>query len=343
MKKQISAAALALVVSTGAAFAADLPFRKEAPVYVPPPPPPMWTGFYAGLNAGYGFGGSGDVSTATTGFDQYYQQYTTNTMYSWVAQNSYTAGFGGLFAANSGSTNIDQSGFIGGGQAGYNYQWGQNFVVGLEADIQGSGIRGTGSYTGVGSDAYTMFGMPHGTRTAIGGGVVQANLDWFGTVRGRIGYLFTPNLLVYATGGLTYGGAEGNANHSSFSSLSGPMVFNQSSTGVMTPTSIYGVATGNGYGSSTLVGWNIGGGLEWMFMQNWSLKAEAFYYNLGSLNISGIAAAPPSNNPANMAMIIADAQILNPQTRVSYNGVIARMGLNYHFNWGSPAPVLAKY
>jgi outer membrane immunogenic protein len=53
MKKALfSATAIALALTAGSTFAADLPSRKEAPIYVPPPPPPMWTGFYVGLNAG---------------------------------------------------------------------------------------------------------------------------------------------------------------------------------------------------------------------------------------------------------------------------------------------------
>jgi outer membrane immunogenic protein len=52
MKKALfSATAIALALTAGSTFAADLS-RKEAPIYVPPPPPPMWTGFYVGLNAG---------------------------------------------------------------------------------------------------------------------------------------------------------------------------------------------------------------------------------------------------------------------------------------------------
>ena len=49
MKKILFAvSAVALALSAGSAMAADLPSRKEAPIYIPPPPPPMWTGFYGG-------------------------------------------------------------------------------------------------------------------------------------------------------------------------------------------------------------------------------------------------------------------------------------------------------
>ena len=64
MKKFIFAVtAIGLVLSTGWASAADLPYRK-APVYVPPPAMP-WTGFYFGANAGGSFGGDNSVNTSS--------------------------------------------------------------------------------------------------------------------------------------------------------------------------------------------------------------------------------------------------------------------------------------
>ena len=64
----LAVSAVALALSAGSAMAADLPSRKEAPVYVPPPPPPpMWTGFYGGLNIGGGWtdnGGAYNTSSA---------------------------------------------------------------------------------------------------------------------------------------------------------------------------------------------------------------------------------------------------------------------------------------
>ncbi len=134
MKKTfLAASAAALLISTASAFAADLPSRKEAPVYVPPPPPPLWTGFYVGLNAGGAFGGGNSL-----------QAYGGPVWGKpWVACGG--AGVSSRSArvpnANLPGTN---GGFIGGGQIGYNYQWGQNFVVGLETDIQGFAGGGGG-------------------------------------------------------------------------------------------------------------------------------------------------------------------------------------------------------
>lgn len=337
--KRITISLLALAVAAGSAAAADLPSRKAPPPAFVPPPPPMWTGFYAGLNAGYGFGTGTNATTIGNAYDQFYTSYFNQPGWPPLL----VAGYGGLMMANSGTASLSPNGFIGGGQIGYNYQWGSNVVIGLEADMQGSAIRGSGSYAGVGQDLYSMgrmMLMPHGTRNTVGGGTIQAGLDWFGTVRGRIGYLFTPTLLVYATGGLTYGGAWANANYASVSNWCGTPT--DACYGGMITFPYTQVAFGSGHTSTTLVGWNAGGGLEWMFMPNWSVKAEAYYYDLGSLTLNGASVAAASNAPAQMARAVPDAQIYFPSTRVRFDGVIARAGVNYHFNWGS-APVIAKY
>ena len=327
---KISLAALAF--SASSVFAADLPSRKGT--VAPVATPSNWSGFYAGLNAGGGIGGSNNVNTSTNAYDPFAAFYPTWPMANGMIIPNLAGTFGAIQAGNTGNTSMNMSGFIGGGQVGYNYQWGSNIIVGIEADIQGSTIGGSGQYSGVGLDVYRMgaMNMPHANRQVIGSANIQGNLDWFGTVRGRLGYLITPNLLVFGTGGLTYGGATANANYTS--------VTNWINTGMIRDYTQVG--WGNGNGSNTLVGWNAGGGLEWMFMQNWSVKAEAFYYDLGNFNISGYAITPASGGAYQMGRVVPDSQVLYPNTRINFNGVIARAGVNYHFNMGS-APVIAKF
>jgi outer membrane immunogenic protein len=74
------------------------------------------------------------------------------------------------------------SGFVGGAQAGYNWQMG-SWVLGLEADVQATGADDT--------FAPWKFSNP-----------------WFGTVRGRVGYAFS-NIMFYGTGGLAFGELRG--------------------------------------------------------------------------------------------------------------------------------------
>ncbi len=335
MRKTVSIAALALAL-TSSAFAADLPSYK-APPPPPPPPPPMWTGFYLGLNAGYGFGTTDRVNTVAypmldslAGATQFLNGLPFVT-------SNFIPGITSL--ANTGTANVNQNGFIGGGQIGYNYQWGQSVVVGLEADIQGAGIRGRGGYSGVSTDALAFgvggINILSLSRTAIGSGEITAGIDWMGTVRGRLGWLAMPTLLLYGTGGLAYGGAYANATHSAGGNL-GLSVLGVNLLSIGAP-----VIPGSGQYSDIRVGWTAGGGFEWMVMPNWSVKAEALYYDLGSASFSSspVIAVSPVGILGFGGPFIANV----PTTRVRYDGVIARMGINYHFNWGAPAPVYAKY
>jgi outer membrane immunogenic protein len=317
MKKLLLSTAL-LALTTGASLAADLPSRKE-PLLPPPPPPPMWTGIYAGLNAGYGFGTNSNTQSIGAGA---------------LADIVGVPGFeipgtAGLALSGTGSQN--QSGFIGGGQIGYNYQWGQNIVIGIEADMQGTGIRGTSRGAGIGQSSAAIFAGPADTLSATGVTAVQGGIDWMGTVRGRLGYLWTPTMLVYATGGLTYGGAYANVVNNATETLNVGPIFGSKSY------------TGGGTRSSTLVGWNVGGGLEWMFMPNWSLKAEGIYWNMGNMNVATASYGNAISNVIPGGGWGANPSVVAGATRVNYQGVIARMGVNYHFNFGGSAPIVAKY
>lgn len=268
--------------------------------------PAGWTGFYAGLNAGYGWGTSTAADTAAIPLidnmagDSY-----------WLTPAGFTA------AANTGSASVSPSGFVGGAQVGYNVQWGQNIVAGLEADLQGAGIRGSGSYAGLAQFGPDASGL---IDTAAGGGTVTASIDWLGTVRARAGYLLTPGLLVYATGGLAYGGVSAStANAVSFVDDM-PFIF---------PT--FG---GTGDVSKTRAGWTLGGGGEWLLAARWSLKAEALYYDLGTQSVtsSPVGAVDPDGTSLSTGVPGAALFANSPVTRVSYDGVIVRAGINYRFN-----------
>jgi outer membrane immunogenic protein len=124
-KSLISGVAAAVgLLAAGAASAADLPARRG---FVPAPvlmaPAFMWSGFYAGLNAGYSFNSD---KASTVG----------------------TPGFVGLGANVPASLAIGKNGFTGGGQIGYNYQMG-NLVLGVETDLQYVAGKGSQSFAGV--------------------------------------------------------------------------------------------------------------------------------------------------------------------------------------------------
>jgi outer membrane immunogenic protein len=191
---QLLAFTLTSVAALASANAADLGGGyKDAP-YVA-----RWAGFYAGVNGGAG----------------------------WSADND-------LFAVSPVFNGLNPSGGFGGGQIGYNWQgawFGPSIVLGIEADIQGSGIEDQQTVQGVG---------------------FKSSLDWFGTVRGRLGYTMGSSLL-YATGGFAFGGVD-----------------NEITAGGQTAKS-----------STTGTGYAIGGGWEYKFNPAWSVKAEWQYINLG--------------------------------------------------------------
>ncbi|NEU14565.1 porin family protein [Methylobacterium sp. BTF04] len=193
-------------MAIGAADAADLP-RRQVPPPIPLPPAFTWTGFYAGLNAGYGFNDGRKTFTDPT--------------YGSVSQS------GG------------RGGFVGGGQLGYNYQFtpGSGFVLGVETDFQGTAFAK--------ADAAYLGTTPYYN--------VSPSLDWFGTVRGRVGYAFD-RVLIYGTGGFAYGGGSQSAYASSYP---------------------YALS------SSVRTGYAAGGGFEYAFTEKLSAKIEALYVNLG--------------------------------------------------------------
>ena len=277
-----SAGALAL---TGAAFAADLPSHAPPPVFVPPPPLFSWTGLYAGINAGYHWGGS---SYNFTGTD--------------------TAGGGLGTALNAGAILFPvargASGFIGGGQIGYNYQI-NSFVLGLEVDIDGA----TGRNSRVAFHDGDLGFVPIASANA-------QQLDWLGTVRGRLGWTPIDHLLIYGTGGLAFG--QSQAAFSVVAPTAGPPLFVFAS-------------------SSANVGWAAGGGIEYALpanWSNWSVKVEYLYYDLGRTTSSRAYAYVDAAGAPQVSTVTGS---------IRHNGNIVRAGLNYRFNWWAPAPIVAKY
>ena len=184
MKKLLTTFA-AFTALTAAATAADLPRRAAPPVFTPVPVF-TWTGFYAGFNAGYGFDAG-----------------SQNNAYVLPAGTVIgSPGTNGVLTLNNGGNN-QMEGFVGGAQIGYNVQFtpGSGLVVGIEADAQYTDFdqrRRGGAYTFVGTNGLA-FAPPAATVFTA-----QRSLDYFGTVRGRVGYAFD-RVLFYGTGGFAYG------------------------------------------------------------------------------------------------------------------------------------------
>ena len=307
MTKFLAAAGLALALVTGSAFAAGLPVLKE-PVVLPPPVF-SWTGLYGGVNIGYG-SGNGDQDSG----DLIYAPYVHAAggpppcaIGCAVPSVGDDPGGGGRFISNN------LNGVLGGGQIGYNYQFNPWLVVGVEADIQAADVHSQGDDHGL---AGGFFG-PH-----IAYATENKSVDWFGTVRGRIGLTLPsmPNLLIYGTGGFAYGGVVSSFNVSDFFST-------------------FAVLGAGGNYDQTKLGWTAGGGVEWFpfashtLLKAFSVKLEYLYTDLGPTTLYGSSIGTiPSGGPAFFYQHTS-------QTR--WNTV--RVGVNWHFDPFGAAPVLAKY
>jgi outer membrane immunogenic protein len=298
----IGISATVWLLATGA-FAADLP-AKAPPIYTKAPvyePIYDWTGFYIGGNVGYSWGNSNSTLTL-------------------IDPGSGTT-------LNSTAVKFHMNGVIGGGQIGYNWQR-QQWVFGLEADIQGSGQAGNGSAVCPGGTAAVLNSLcalghigdttPFNVPAFPVNSTLAESLDWFGTVRGRIGYTMTPTLLGYVTGGLAYG-SVGATDVVSGVNITGPQGVNGSTT-----TPFVGVLSSN----TLRAGWTLGVGIEGVISGNWTAKLEYLYIDLG--NVSGSFVTP----------LIAPSGALAVSSFSSHiTDNILRVGVNYKFG----GPVVAKY
>jgi outer membrane immunogenic protein len=304
----------------GPASAADLarpvyrrPVVVAAPIYT-------WTGFYVGGNVGYS---SGHARTDIAG--------TATTFF-----------FPPVFAnpsnfAFAGSNTAALQGVIGGGQVGYNHQFSPRWVLGFEADIQGSGERGSSAFVNPFSGPLCVnaiapppvctfnFDLKGTAATSY-----EAKIEWFGTVRGRLGFLVNDQVLIYGTGGLAYGWVKlsGVTNVNGFAvNPIDQSVFTFAAPG----TSVFGA-------SNIRAGFAVGGGIEgkcsYLLPAGWTWKLEYLYVDLGSFDT--VSPFPPGNPTLPTAPETPFSGPMTTHTRFTDN--IVRVGLNYKFGYAA-APV----
>lgn len=240
-------------------MAADIPAKAvsaPAPIY-------NWTGFYVGVNGGYGFGNR----SATFNPDEI------------LSDASCTAlpVIGGTCPS---PTSFDSKGGIAGLQSGFNWQFDRRWLAGLEADFDYSNIHGSGASNFL-MFSNPLFGAVDDPRATFR---TTSELNWFGTVRGRLGFLPTQRALLYATGGLAYGrigetvaldtphngNLFGGAGHLGFGCA--PFVAGATSQNI---------DCFDGSSTRTAFGYTAGAGME-VAWGNVSVKAEYLYLNFGS-------------------------------------------------------------
>jgi outer membrane immunogenic protein len=204
----------------------------------------------------------------------------------------------GLGALNQITPWFDVSGGLAGIEYGCNQQFGGNWVFGIEGDISWTNKKGSSFETG-------PAGIGAGTTTWSD----QTKEKWISTSRARIGWAWDRTLL-YVTGGFATAKVEAN----------------------VTVPAGFGVFTGTWTDSHTLYGWTVGAGIEYAFLNNWSLKAEYLYVRF-----------------ENQAYQFLGTPLFPAFQRGGLNldNHIARVGLNWRFTecaYGSCAgPVVAKY
>jgi outer membrane immunogenic protein len=237
-KVLFTGAALALFASSG--FAADLPMK--APMYVPPPVYD-WTGFYIGGNAGWGWSTSKSLE---------------------IAPGS------GAFPVGTVFTPRNSNGWLGGVQAGYNYQAAPNFVVGVEGEYTWSDITGT---------SVTVSTVP---RFAGFTSISTGKLTDFALGTVRLGYA-AGNWLFYGKGGIAWGQSSGSG-------------IANNANGTLFDTSTH---------SSNSAGWVVGIGTEWGFAPGWSARIEYDHIGFESRNvlINGTASLTNTSSASNVDLV----------------------------------------
>ena len=273
--KKFVAALFTVALSAASASAADMAARYTkaplvAPIY-------NWTGFYIGLNAGGAWNESNVTSTV-------------------FSEGGYFADTSPAAIALAGNQNINKSGFTGGVTAGYNWQI-NNAVLGVETDFNYFGIKGSSTRTAVYPCCVAHTFTVNSSKST----------DWLWTLRGRVGFLVTPALLLYGTGGLAV------------ADLKASYLF----------TDTFAAASESASISSTRYGWTAGVGGEYALLNGWSIKAEYLYVDLGR-------ASTTSTNLTTSAGPFP-AHVFTHTVDLRSN--IGRVGINYKFG----GPVVAKY
>jgi outer membrane immunogenic protein len=266
------------LVTTSSVFAADLTAPSPPPMYIkaaPSVPVAGWAGLYVGFNAGW-VGSTGN-NIIDTGAD------------------TDGGGLGSALSAGSipAAINLGYNGFLGGGQFGYNWQSG-NVVYGLEADFDATSAKS--SVTLPDARFIPVLGLEspftiNATR----------QLDWIGTLRGRLGFTPSAPLLLYATGGLAFGEQDLGIGINDPTAIPAAVLFNQTST--------------------WSTGWTLGAGGEWMFAPRWSLKVEYLYVHLGNVSSTINYAYTP----------VRTLETSSLTATVHDRDSIVRGGINYHF------------
>ena len=243
----LGATAIGIVISQGA-LAADI-LRKAPPPAPVPPPIQDWSGIYVGLEGGYGWG-----KQNFSNFDPFFAS-KEQINFCGIGEGCVDAGIG----------SVSQSGWLAGGHVGAQKQWG-SWVLGIEADFDAADIKGSQTATATPVTEHLCCGA---TSTVNQSHTRNTKIDELGTVRGKVGWAWSPNWMIYGTGGMAWAHVKDDFsasqnecfNPSGGSSICFP-------TFAFTPTSDIGTVGGSA--GTSMFGWVVGAGLDykWQLDQN---------------------------------------------------------------------------
>ncbi len=245
------------------ARAADMAVKAPLPA---PPPVSDWSGVYFGLEGGYGWGkqntnaiSSGDPFTAVI----------TPPIGPLVLTPP-------LFFPDVALPSIKQRGWLLGGFLGAQKQWG-NWVLGIEGDIDGADIKGWGtSNASFSSSNLARFSNGNTTFFTTCAGPcftlnqnlsISSKIDALASLRGKVGWSFSPNWLIYGTGGAAFAHVENAVVSTETATISSPTILFQCSPGIGT-CNFSTNSLSNTSGGTTLFGWAAGGGIDWKLPLN---------------------------------------------------------------------------
>jgi opacity protein-like surface antigen len=202
-----------------------------------------------------------------------------------------------------GGDRLTSTNAFGGGQFGYNWQGWGNFVFGLEVDLEGI----------AGGNERSFFGVTH-PAVALGAPITatfKENGGFAGDVTGRLGYAWG-NWLLYAKGGFAWFNPDISARATVFSPATG-----------------LPIATIGGFdNNTTLTGWTVGGGVEWLLNPNWSVKVEYLFYDFGLNDNNWNATFCPVGGGA--CGSFASWRVFDHDLTVN----TVKLGVNYHLTSG---------
>jgi outer membrane immunogenic protein len=245
-----------------------------------------------------------------------------NVGYSWGHSDVTVSSFDVSELGVTGSESLRPRGAIAGLQAGYNWQASRNWVWGLETDFQWSGQKHSVTRTG---DFSFPLDFEGGTGTVDGTGTVtvRSKLTWFGTARGRIGFVADslPTVLWYGTGGLAYGRVKTSLTATAAGT------FTDTEGGSCSGGCSFTAGTSFNH-SITKLGWAAGAGAEGALGDKWTWKIEYLYMDLGTANgvVSATATACISSPGPGCTSASGNVTYSNKMT-----DNIVRVGLNYRW------------